>query len=266
MDVIKVMSFNIRYGSADDGPQRWEQRRELVIDRIRAAGPDLLGLQECRDDEQATYVRAALPDYDFYGVARGGDGPTALEMAPVLIRRPAFEIVRQGCFWLSETPEFAGSVGWDALFPRTATWAELRHRPTGHSLAFLNTHFDLMPEAIVNSARLLRGWVERTAARLPVVLCGDFNADKSSAAYEMLADGRTLADAWRQANPAGEDEATFHGFGQPGVALAIDWVLVSPSLSVVEAAVDRARRGDLFPSDHFPVVVSLRPVSAASIP
>ena len=50
---ITVVSFNIRYGSADDGPHRWEQRRELVIERIRAADPDLLGLQECRDDEQA---------------------------------------------------------------------------------------------------------------------------------------------------------------------------------------------------------------------
>ena len=254
---ITVVSFNIRYGSADDGPHRWEQRRELVIERIRAADPDLLGLQECRDDEQAGYVRRALPDYDFYGVARGGDGATALELAPILVRRSSFEIVRQGCFWLSETPEFAGSVGWDAMFPRTATWAEVRHRPSGRALAFVNTHFDLMPEAIVNSARLLRGWVERTAARLPVVVGGDFNADKSSAAYEMLADGRVLADAWRQANPAGEDEATFHAFGQPGVAVAIDWVLASPALAVVDAAVDRARPGDLFPSDHYPLVVTL---------
>ena len=257
--MFKVMSFNIRYGQAEDGPHHWANRRELVIERIRAADPDLLGLQECRDDEQAAYVRAALPDYDFYGAARGGDGPTALEMAPVLVRRAAFEVVRQGQFWLSDTPEFVGSVGWDAMFPRTATWVELRHRPSGGALAFLNTHFDLMPEAIVNSARLLRGWAERTAARLPVVLCGDFNADKSSAAYEMLADGRTLADAWRLANPAGGDEATFHAFGRPGVAAAIDWVLVSPALAVVTAAVDRARGGDLFPSDHYPVIVTLRP-------
>ena len=259
MDWLRVVTFNIRYGQADDGPQRWEARRELVIERIRAAGPDLIALQECRDDEQAAYVRAALPDYDFYGVPRGGDGPTALEMAPILVRRGAFEIVRRGCFWLSDTPELPGSVGWDALFPRTATWVELIHQPTGGALAFLNTHFDLRSQAIVNSARLLRGWVERTAARLPLVACGDFNADKSSAAYEMLADGRTLADAWRQVNGAGEDETTFHGFGQPDVAAAIDWLLVSPSLAVAEAAIDRTQRAGLYPSDHYPVVVTLRP-------
>ena len=257
--MITIMSFNIRYGLADDGPQRWQQRRELVIERIRAADPDLLALQECRDDEQAATIRAALPDYDFYGVPRGGDGPTALEMAPILVRRATFDIVRRGCFWLSDTPELPGSTGWDALFPRTATWVELTHRPTAGALAFLNTHFDLMPQAIVNSARLVRGWVERTAARLPLVVCGDFNADKSSAAYEMLADGHTLADAWRQANGAGADETTFHGFGQPDLAAAIDWVLVSPSLAVAEATTDRVQRAGLYPSDHYPVVVTLRP-------
>ena len=256
--MITVMTFNIRYGQAADGPQRWEVRRELVIERIRAAAPDLLGLQECRADEQAQYVRAALPDYDFYGVARGGDGPTALEMAPVLVRRSAFAVVRQGQFWLSDTPEFAGSVSWDAMFPRTATWVEVAHRPSGDTLAFLTTHFDLMPQAIVNSARLLRGWAARTAARLPVIVCGDFNADKSSAAYETLADGRTLVDAWRQAQPAVADETTFHAFGAPGVAAAIDWVLVSPSLAVAAATIDRARRAGLYPSDHDPVVVTLR--------
>ncbi len=258
MDTFQIMTFNIRYGQADDGPQRWEARRELVIERIRAADPDLLALQECRDDAQAAYVRDALPDYDFYGVPRGGDGPTALEMAPILARRATLEIVRRGCFWLSDTPELPGSVGWDAMFPRTAAWVELRHRPTGGALAFLNTHFDLLPQAIVDSARLLRGWAERTAARLPLIICGDFNADKASAAYEMLADGHTLADAWGQANPPGADETTFHGFGQPGVATAIDWVLVSPALAVAAATIDRTQRAGLYPSDHFPVVVTLR--------
>ena len=106
--------------------------------------------------------------------------------------------------------------------------------------------------------RLLRGWAERTAARLPLIICGDFNADKASAAYEMLADGHTLADAWGQANPPGADETTFHGFGQPGVATAIDWVLVSPALAVAAATIDRTQRAGLYPSDHFPVVVTLR--------
>ena len=72
---------------------------------------------------------------------------------------------------------------------------------------------------------------------------------------------RDRADAWGQANPPGADETTFHGFGQPDVATAIDWVLVSPALAVVAAAIDRTRRGDLFPSDHYPLFVTLRAIA-----
>jgi hypothetical protein len=50
----------------------------LVVARIRALDPDLIGLQECREDEQAAYLRAALPDYEFVGVPRGGSRTTAL--------------------------------------------------------------------------------------------------------------------------------------------------------------------------------------------
>lgn len=255
--MLKIMSFNIRYGQANDGDNSWPRRRELVIGRIRAHDPDLIGLQECRDDEQAAYVRAVLPDYELFGVARGGNGPTALEMAPVLWRRATFDLRQRGVFWLSETPDIPGSVGWDALFPRPATWVELAHRPGGRPLAFLNTHFDLMPQAILDSARLLRGWAERTAARLPLVITGDFNAGKTSAAYAMLAGGATLADAWRRANPAGGDETTYHDFGRPEAAAAIDWVLASPALAVAAAQIDRARPDGRYPSDHDPVVVAL---------
>jgi endonuclease/exonuclease/phosphatase family metal-dependent hydrolase len=103
--MIKVMSFNIRYGLADDGENHWNHRKRLALARIHAFGPDLLGLQECRDGSQADFVRSNLPDYHFFGVHREGPGDTALEMAPLLFRRSAFTLLATGCFWLSETPD-----------------------------------------------------------------------------------------------------------------------------------------------------------------
>jgi endonuclease/exonuclease/phosphatase family metal-dependent hydrolase len=90
------MSFNIRYGTAEDGENRWKRRKPLIIERIMAFDPDLLGLQECRDDEQALYIRSNLPEYVFYGVQRGGDNGTALEMAPVLFKRRSFSLIQKG--------------------------------------------------------------------------------------------------------------------------------------------------------------------------
>jgi hypothetical protein len=44
-------------------------------------------------------------------VHREGEGGTALEMAPLLLRKSAFHIIRQGVFWLSDTPQVPGSTG-----------------------------------------------------------------------------------------------------------------------------------------------------------
>lgn len=38
---LTVMTFNIRYGTADDGPDRWELRRGQLIDLLKAQDPDV---------------------------------------------------------------------------------------------------------------------------------------------------------------------------------------------------------------------------------
>jgi endonuclease/exonuclease/phosphatase family metal-dependent hydrolase len=258
MNTIKVMTFNIRYGQAKDGMNHWDHRKELVIDRIRTFDPDLLGLQECRDDEQAEFIKQNLPDYDFFGVRRGGTGETALEMAPLLVRRSAFHLRDHGNFWLSVTPEIPGSRSWDSAFPRTVTWAGLNHLSSGRSLIFLNTHVDYMPAANDASTRLLLDWIDRLDPPLPVILTGDFNAIKDSATYRQLAKGGRLADAYRQVHPSSAAEGTFHGFGLPGVLLTIDWIVISKEFETLEAFIDTWHEGDRYPSDHYPVITTLR--------
>lgn len=256
-NMLNLMTFNIRYGTADDGVNRWENRKNLVLECIGACDPDLLGLQECRDDSQAEFIREHLPDYEFYGVPRGGGSVTALEMAPILFKRSAFRLVDKGCFWLSDTPHVPASVSWGAAFPRTATWMQLVHLASGRQLAFLNTHFDYTPSAIENSARTIQAWVTRAAETHPLLVTGDFNADKNSSAYGLLTTGSSLFDVYRQIHPAGEDEGTFHGFGQADELSPIDWMLASDSFEVVSAQIDRFHTETLYPSDHYPLTATL---------
>lgn len=257
MNTIKAMTLNVRYGSAEDGINHWRHRKQLVIDRIRAFDPDLIGLQECRDDEQAEFMKQNLAEYEFSGVRRGGAGETALEMTPVLIRRTVFDRVEKGYFWLSETPDGAGSRSWDSAFPRTVSWVMLKHQPSRRSLVFANTHLDYMPAATDAAARLLSDWISQQLQQHPVILTGDFNALKESAAYRQLTGTSLLIDAYRQVHPAGTDEGTFHGFGLPGVLLPIDWILVSREFHVLDANIDHYVDGTLYPSDHYPVTATL---------
>ncbi|MEM6799164.1 MAG: endonuclease/exonuclease/phosphatase family protein [Planctomycetota bacterium] len=43
---LRVMTFNIRYGTANDGPNAWPRRRDAVVETIRRFDPDVLGVQE----------------------------------------------------------------------------------------------------------------------------------------------------------------------------------------------------------------------------
>jgi len=255
--MIKVMSFNIRYGLADDGANHWNKRKSLALARIQAFGPDLLGLQECRDDAQADFIRANLPDYHFLGVHREGPGDTALEMAPLLFRRSTFSLLDTGCFWLSETPEIPGSMSWGSAYPRTVSWVRLACQPTGAVLIYVNTHFDYEPAAIDRGARCLRHWLDQIGSQTPLIITGDFNADKDSNAYHLLAGDGALIDAFRQVHPKEEDDATFHAFGQQEEMEPIDWILVSDHFRILDARIDRSHQGNLFPSDHYPVTTEL---------
>lgn len=251
------MSFNIRYGLADDGANHWRTRKSLALARIRAFGPDLLGLQECRDDDQADFIRTSLPEYHFFGVHRGGPGETALEMAPLLVRTAAFTLLDYGCFWLSETPALPGSLSWDSAFPRTACWARLSCRSTGAELVFVNTHFDYEPTAVRGDAQCLRHWLDQRLPQNPLILTGDFNVERESDAYRLLTAGTVLIDAYRHIHPHQPDTVTYHGFGHPAAGEAIDWILASDHFRIVDATIDRTCNGQLFPSDHYPVTALL---------
>ena len=254
---IRLLSFNIRCSAAQDGPNRWEARRGLVVERIRAFDPDLIGMQECEDNAQAEFIRASLPDYGFLGVRRSSNPGPGLEMMPVLYRLAAFDLLDQGVFWLSKTPDVPGSLDWKAVFPRTVLWQRLRQKPSGFEFVFFNTHFDYAsPQAQLRSAELLHQRMQTIAGGAPCLLTGDFNASKTSPPYTRLTAGSFLRDAVRQLGVSG---TTFHDFGrqadQPGGPNEIDWILAAPQFTPILASIDRTHPAEVWPSDHYPVGV-----------
>lgn len=260
---LRVMSFNVRYGRADDGENAWPHRRRLLIETVKAFGPDLLGTQEALGF-QAEFLRQNLPGYAHVGWSREPDSADG-EQCGILFREERFERRDAGQFWLSETPDVPGSRGWDAALPRVATWVRLRDRRQGSELVFLNTHFDHVgEEARRQSARLLRTRLRDLGPSQPWIVAGDFNAPEGSPPWEVLVgsagdDGLVVIDAWRAAHPARTDgEGTFHAFGGERSGGRIDWILHSSRFETVGATIDRTAEDGRFPSDHFPVTAVLR--------
>jgi len=257
---FRVMTFNIRYDNPDDGENAWPNRRELVLDVIRTKRPDLLGVQEALK-AQTVDLCEGLPDYEFVGVGRD-DGREKGEFSPILYRRDRFMHVRSGTIWLSETPEHAGSVGWDAALPRIATWVTLRCRENPLiDVTVINTHFDHRGErARLESARLLRNTAESLGG-VPLIVMGDFNAPPGSPPHGALTGDRrpefALIDGYANLHPDAPNPGTFNGFRRAEDSGRIDWILHSRRFRATSAEVDRRSEGGRFPSDHFPVIHTL---------
>lgn len=248
-----VMTCNVRYGNAKDGPDAWPQRREHLAARIVGASPAVLGVQEALDF-QVDYLAERLPHHARIG--QGRDGGKKGEHAALFVDSRRFDVIASGDFWLSDTPEVPRSVGWDAALTRICTWAELRELGTGHTLWVWNAHFDHRGAvARVRSAELL---AQRLAAHPgPHLVLGDFNAGEHS---EPLAALRAagLRDTFRDVHPAATAVGTFHAFRGGTDGEKIDHVMAGAGIVTRSAAI-LAEPGPngRWPTDHHPVVAEM---------
>ena len=264
---VRVMSFNIRYGTANDGENHWDKRKEFLLETIKAFAPDLLGTQETLGF-QRDFLAQHLSGYEVLGVGRD-DGKENGEMTALYFRRDRFEKLDGGHFWLSETPDIAGSKSWDAALTRMVTWVKLRDRrqPKAKPLMFFNTHFDHRGvQARIEAAKLLRRRVAEARKTCRVIVTGDFNAGDDSEPYRAFFaksanQAAPVADAFRLANPTrSTNEGTFSGFKvEATTGPRIDWIGVSPDWQVVKAMIDHTAREGHTPSDHFPMAAVIRP-------
>ncbi len=263
---VRVMSYNIRYGTANDGENHWDKRKEFLLATIKAFDPDLLGTQETLGF-QRDYLAEHLPKYEVLGVGRD-DGKEKGEMTALYFRRDRFEKLDSGHFWLSETPDIPGSKNWDAALTRMVSWVKLRDRrqPKAKPLMFFNTHFDHRgTQARLESARLLRRRIAEARKTCRLIVTGDFNAGDDSEPYQALFapaanQPSPVTDTYRVANPnRATNEGTFSGFKVTAITgPRIDWIGVSSEWQVVKAAIDRTEREGRTPSDHFAVTAVVR--------
>lgn len=257
---IRVMSFNILCS-------KWDGRRDLVIDEINECDPLLLGVQEATAPQMDDLCKA-LSDYAFVGVGRD-DGERGGEFSAVFYKKAAFELLDSGTFWLSETPEQAGSQGWDAACKRVVSWGKFRCKKSGKTFVYANTHFDHRGEtARVESAKLV---VTRAAeltdhGNTPFFISGDFNCNNTTEAYKILTKGLDgqggFADSFETAlECVAPVKRTYNDFGHVSAESAtehIDFIFVNDKVAVEKFVISPDLRNGQHPSDHNSIYADLR--------
>ena len=248
---LKVMSYNIRLGSANDGTNSWAMRYTATGEMLEDQKPDVFGVQEALD-YQVRYIEE-MCGYEYVGVGRENGKKEGEHMA-IFWNKKTVSMLKWGTFWLSETPE-EPSMGWDAACRRTATWALMKDKKTGKKFYFINTHLDHKgTEAQKNGLKLI---VDRLSEinpdGYPMVLTGDFNITPDNKALTEL---DAKMQSARKIAEKTDSLDTYNGWGRgSGV---IDYIYVSGFSSCPEFQTVVKRYNDRkFVSDHYPVVARL---------
>ena len=297
-NTIRVGSYNIRLDNADvakrDGPNAWIHRREALVSLIRKMNLDAFGLQEVTPGQDA-YLRKALPEYEFVGEHRASDRVSD-EASPVAYRKSRFAAEKSGTFWLSETPDVPGSIGWGAALPRVCSYLVLRDHLTGKRFCFANTHTDHISALAREKGMLLI--VERMrefGAGAPIVFTGDHNCRETEAPARVVSqilknalthsetppkgpwrtfngwkwrddelsavDALTLPPNVRNATNGSPDadKTSNGGYDWRDFGPRIDYIYVSSGVRVLscDTHADSRPDGKLYPSDHFPVLAEI---------
>jgi endonuclease/exonuclease/phosphatase family metal-dependent hydrolase len=270
---LRAMSFNVRYaGTTEDviGTNGWYNlttpsagRVYKAIQVIRDNAPDIIGTQEALDvqikDLTGQTLAAGLTDYGYYGVGRT-NGVAAGEYAAIFYKADRFTQLNAGTFWLSPTPDVAGSIYPGAGSIRIASWVLLDDHLSHQQLFVLNTHMDNVGDTANNyAANLIRQRLPGLAGNAPILLTGDMNSTASSTVVRTLMGlndptGLQLGDAYREVHPVVQsNEATYHAYTGNTGGSRIDFTLHTSELTPVAAEIVRTSYNGKYPSDHFPV-------------
>lgn len=255
---MNIMTFNIRYNTPNDGINAWPNRIEMVSGLLKFHEPGIFGLQEALIG-QIEDVQKTLPDYKWFGAGRD-DGKEAGELSPIFFNKTKFILIKNGTFWLSETPE-KPSKGWDASLNRIVTWGKFKSKVTGKQFIVFNTHFDHRgDEARKNSAFLIRDKIREISGDqgLPIILTGDFNLAPESEPIGLIKgfmkDSRDVTEI-----PPYGPVGTFTSFDwNAPMEKRIDYIFVQGGITVLKYAVLTDSKEQRFPSDHLPVFVKVQ--------
>ena len=258
---IKVMSFNVRFDNPADGKNEWKYRLPIINDYMEQEAPDIIGMQENLHHQNLDLIKI-MPSYQYVGTGRD-DGKESGEFSPIFFRTDRFTVIDHSRFWLSETPDIPGSVGWEALFPRIVTWVKLRHNESGKELYIFNTHFSHVSDlARRKSMEFMSEQMKIFAGDARIIVTGDFNITKGSQLYyDMLERFREYNDLQNTELISGEPvagaESTFNAFRQDTEPRVIDYIFADSHFDVISYGVDKVKRNGVFISDHWPVKAML---------
>jgi len=252
---LNVMTFNIRYGKAKDGPDAWPLRKTRTFRILQKYKPDVVGMQEALWG-QIQDIKKAMPSYGVVGVGRE-DGRIRGEFAPIMYNTGRLQLLRSDTFWMSETPDVPDTTSWGNYIVRICTWAYFYDLRSRRCFYQFNTHLDHISQlSREKSAAMILDRIKKVAPKDPVLVTGDFNSGEQNPAIDEMRKGG-FRDTFRVLYPDLKIEGTTTAFKPRRQRDKIDYVFVDGAWNVEAAAIPDDKYDGRWPSDHLPVTAEV---------
>ena len=199
-----------------------------------------------------------LPVYQRYGIGRD-DGKDAGEHSAIFFKKEKFTLLKNGDFWLSETPG-KPSLGWDATCcNRICSWVYLQDRKSGKKFYVFNTHYDYQKDLARNeSSKLILKKIKQIAGNEPVIFMGDLNGCHESEWYKAIANSGILFDTYNKAKIKLDNNPSYQDFGKAiSDSEIIDHLFVTKDFVVKKWGILSNTFHGKYSSDHFPVLTEI---------
>lgn len=255
-DSLLVASFNTAapWGNLLEGTYTL-RRAYLCAKQLNDVMPDSIGVQEFTRNWEAVFDEGTLPQYEYYGVERGGDNDEKTsEMNGILYLKDKYTLLESDTFWISLTPDTQSKFD-GAGCNRTVSFVVLKNKQTGFIYAHINTHLDNVSEEAQNlGAELIvkkSEQITKTYGEIPIVVTGDFNQYESGKACTVLKQG-----GFKNVNTENK-EPTYHAWGEYPHTEPIDFIFVNEKFTPSEYKVHKNKVDRSFVSDHYMITAEL---------
>jgi len=200
-ELIRVATYNVHYIAANRTDGRWsltdwEDRKEPLSRAVDELDADVIGFQEMETfhwpeggDENLTldWLLTNHPEYTAGAIGDPNDFPST---QPIFYRHDRFNLINQGWFFFSKTPDVIYSRTFNGSFPAFASWIELEEIETKKIFKVVNIHTDFSSysnrrQSLELVATRVTPWLDAGEA---VLVIGDFNAWRESRLHEIIKD------------------------------------------------------------------------------
>ena len=249
---LQIVSFNIRYGTPADGDNKWKSRRDRVFTIFKNYKEGIIATQDALP-LQIDEILKAVPQLDVVYRSRTLEDKKGASNA-IFYNKQLWSVVEHETFWLSDTPDQPATKSWGNTLPRISTLVTFESKLSNKRIKVLNTQLDRRSHnSRVRSVELMLRILMTEVEPMPTILLGDFNAQVEDDIIVRLKE--FFNDSYSGDELQG---CTYHGWNGGSHCPRIDYIFYDNSAGLVlqDFQIDQWKRKQLYPSDHYPIVVA----------